>query len=93
MVSVVVANLLSDVVAVTIEITFNIVVIVLLKRYMDRKNILSANQQAQPEVAKKTNKKTRAERNSILIAVIMSLLSTVLHVVAFMVNLTYFNSI
>jgi hypothetical protein len=83
---VVVANILADVVTVAIEIAFNIIVIVLLKRYNDRKNRLTANQQAQPEEAKKSNKKTKAERNSIMIVVIMSLLSTVLHLLAFMVK-------
>jgi len=75
-----ICTILRDALPVILEISANIVVIVLLKQYTDRKNRLSNNQQA----VSKSNKKV--DRDSIILTIIMSLLSTLQHTVAFMVS-------
>jgi len=83
-ISVFIGTILRDLLPVILEISLNTIVIVLLKQYTDRKNRLATNQVTQSEVISKSSKKV--DRDGTILTIIMSFLSTLQHIVAFMVN-------
>ncbi len=72
-----------------IEIVLNVIVIILLKQYMDRKLRLSTLTQDRKE-SDKRNKKDKTMRNNLIIAVIRGFMSIILHIITFMVNFILF---
>ncbi len=72
-----------------IEIVLNVIVIILLKQYMDRKLRLSTQTQDRKE-SDKRNKKDKTMRNNLIIAVIRGFMSIILHIITFMVNFMRF---
>jgi len=80
-ISIFAANAIRDVFLLIIEIALNVVVIILHKRYTDRKNKFSTVQHNINEKNKKINKK------NIIIAVVLGFMSLLLHIFTFSVTL------
>jgi len=94
--SVVGANVFRDFILMIIEIILNIILVLLLKRFVQKKLKVSVNnQQEDDDKRNDINKnKNKAIRNTAIIAVIMGFLSVLLHLVTFMVKIkNYFFNI
>ncbi len=84
--SVVGVNVFRDFGLMIIEIILNIILVVLLKRFMEKKLQISTNQNGHGEVVNKNIKiRDKAIINNVIIAVIMGILSVILHLATFSV--------
>jgi len=90
--SVVGANVFRDLILMIIEIILNIILVVLLKRFVQKKLRITINNQ-QEDVDNRNDShrnKNKAIKNTAIIAVIMGFLSVLLHLVTFMVKIKNF---